>query len=130
MQGSALHEGVNAYAMSNDAQQNALVEACEKGDLDKIRKAVSAGADVNERGLNRRRSLAYPMDVAGNVKNGVEVLTLLIELGGDLATSDGYSTVGDAAMDGALSFGRADTVKFLRSKGIAVGPDALIGQCD
>ncbi len=109
--------------------QNDLVAACERGDVKQARMLVSAGADVNARGLNKMRSLTYPVTAAGGSENGTELLGVLIELGANLATPDGYSIVGDRAMTAALCAGNVTTVRFLRGKGIAAGSDALVAQC-
>jgi ankyrin repeat protein len=120
-------------------------------DIDKTRRLLEHGANVNARSTNLGRT---PFLIAAGVPGNVDVLALLLKHGADLRAKDtaGFSALAIAmasadlevvrflvargldpndvplaAMRAALARARPALIEFLMSRGFKVPPDILIG---
>lgn len=120
-------------------------------DIEKTRRLLERGANVNARSTNLGRT---PFLIAAGYPGSVEVLTLLLDRGADLRAKDtaGFSALASAMVSGDLeavrflvarglhpndapvaavraAFARArpGMIEFLMSHGLKVPPDILIG---
>jgi len=120
-------------------------------DLEKSRRLIERGANVNARSTNLGRT---PFLIAAGYPGSVDVLALLLERGADLRAKDtaGFSALGLAmlnadlevvrflvargldpndvpvvALRAALGRARPDMIEYLMARGLKVPPDILIG---
>jgi ankyrin repeat protein len=120
-------------------------------DLEKSRRLIERGANVNARSTNLGRT---PFLIAAGYPGSVDVLTLLLERGADLRAKDtaGFSALANAMLNAdldvvrflvargldpndvpvlaaraALGRARPDMIEYLMARGLKVPPDILIG---
>jgi ankyrin repeat protein len=120
-------------------------------DLEKSRRLIERGANVNARSTNLGRT---PFLIAAGYPGSVDVLALLLERGADLRAKDtaGFSALALAmlsadlevvrflvargldpndvpvlALRSALARARPDMIEYLMARGLKVPPDILIG---
>jgi ankyrin repeat protein len=82
------------------------------GDIEKTRRLLDGGANVNARSTNLGRT---PFLIAAGYPGSIDVLTLLLERGADLRAKD---TAGFSALAAAMVSADLDVVRFLVARGL------------
>jgi serine/threonine protein kinase len=106
--------------MTLNRKNEKLLEASEKGDVEKVKKLLKEGANVNAKG----KYGWTPLHMAA--KNGhIEVVKLLIENGAyvNAKGNDGYTPLHDAAWNGHI-----EVVKLLIENGAYVNAESKYGR--
>jgi len=90
-----------------------LLDACWKGRIAEVRKAISRGADVNVKDIVR-----WPPLHCACYRGRVEIVKLLISKGADVNMKDVY---GHPVLYWSCYYGHKEIIKLLVSKGADIG---------
>lgn len=97
---------------------NDLIEAAEKGNIEKVKQYIDAGTDVNAKKDDGCTALMHAAE------NGyLNIVKLLVENGADVNVKDNYN---DIALKKAVYNGHKDIVKYLLDIGTAVDKNTPI----
>ncbi len=100
-----------------DTKYMTLLNWSSAGDLDKVKKSIKSGADINQEDQYRRT----PLTVASTNGN-LEVVKYLIKNGADLTLKNGQV---NRALNNAIRNNHIDVVKYLISNGIDINAEVL-----
>ncbi|MBV6493991.1 MAG: hypothetical protein LDLANPLL_02015 [Turneriella sp.] len=104
---------LNLYAAGNDAANRALKDAIRKGEAEKAKTAIAAGADVN------RKQYGATLFMEACRKGNIEIVQTMLDAGAEI---DPEAYAGSSPLTYAAQSGHTKIVELLLSRGARLEP--------